>query len=126
MVLPDVANVVLQGNSGTGILLLWLAVVVVVIAGTWKTFEKAGEPGWAAIIPIYNVYVMLKIGNNEWWWMLVMLVPIVNLYAYYKMSKGIAEAFGEGLGFALGLMFLSFIFFPLLDFGDYSYQGAPA
>ncbi|WP_201764623.1 DUF5684 domain-containing protein [Salinarchaeum sp. Harcht-Bsk1] len=106
--------------------MVYLAFIAIVIGGTWKTFTKAGEPGWAAIIPIYNVYVMLKIGGNEWWWLLVMLVPLVNIYAAYVMFKGVAEAFGNGLGFTLGLWFLGFIFWPLLGFGDYQYQGTPA
>jgi len=119
----------LQGAAdfGAGFLLVWLLVVVLVIAGAWKVFEKAGEPGWHAIIPIWNIYVMTKIGGVEWWWLLVlMFVPIVNLYAMYKIYRGVAEAFGQGLGFTLGLWFLPFIFWPLLGFGDYPHQGTPA
>lgn len=131
MVLSDsILGTVLQGGGGPSpiLLLVWLALVVVVIAGVWKTFEKAGQPGWAAIIPIYNFYIMLKIGNNEWWWLLVMFfIPLVNIYAYYKMFAGVSKAFGQGVGYALGLWFLGFIFFPLLGFSDdYQYQGAPA
>ena len=124
----NAAGVILQqGGSGTGIALLivYLAILVITIAGMWKTFTKADQPGWAAIIPFYNIYIMLKIGDNEWWWLLVIVfVPIVQLYGMYKMYKGVAEAFGEGLGFVLGLWFLPFIFFPLLGFGDYSYRGS--
>ncbi|GGL35623.1 hypothetical protein GCM10009037_19130 [Halarchaeum grantii] len=128
MVLTLTGSLPLQqgGGSGSGVLfLVWLVLVLVSIAGIWKTFEKAGEPGWAAIIPIYNTYVMLKIGGNAWWWLLLFLVPIVNIYAAYRLSKGIAEAFGQGLGFTLGLWFLGFVFFPILGFGDYRYQGPP-
>lgn len=103
-----------------------LAVLVAVIAGTWKAFEKAGEPGWASLVPIYNVYVMLKIGGNPGWYLLLFLVPLVNLWVAYRMSVDIAKAFGEGLGFGLGLWFLGFIFWPLLGFGDDDYQGIPA
>jgi ABC-type Na+ efflux pump permease subunit len=122
----------LQSDGGGGVvgivfLLVAVAVGLAVIAGTWKAFQKAGQPGWAAIIPIYNLYVMLKIGDNEWWWLLVILfVPIVNLYGLYKAFAGVAKAFGQGVGFSLGLWFLSFIFWPLLGFGDYQYQGTPA
>lgn len=111
---------------GGTLLLVWLALVLVVLAGTWKTFEKAGQPGWGAIVPIYNLYLMLQIGDNEWWWLLVLFVPIVNIYASYKIVAGVAKAFGQGLGFALGLWFLGIVFWPILGFGDYSYQGAPA
>ncbi|QLC33412.1 signal peptidase I [Halarchaeum sp. CBA1220] len=126
MVLTLTGSLPLQQGGGGGssvLFLVWLVLVLVSIAGIWKTFEKAGEPGWAAIIPIYNTYVMLKIGGNAWWWLLLFLVPIVNIYAAYRLSKGIAEAFGQGLGFTLGLWFLGFVFFPILGFGDYRYQG---
>lgn len=123
----SVTTVLQQGGGGTGAMivgLLYLAVVVVVIAGLWKTFEKANEPGWAAIVPIYNVYVLTKVAGLEWWYLLLLFVPILNLYAAYKISLGVSNGFGQGLGFALGLWFLGFIFFPLLGFGDYEYQGA--
>jgi hypothetical protein len=129
MALTDAALVPLQqSGGGAGIIVFWvvyLAVLAVVIAGMWKTFEKANQPGWAAIIPIYNVYILTKIGGLAWWYLLLLFVPIVQLYAAYKISRGVAEAFGQGLGFALGLWFLGFIFYPLLGFGDYSYQGTP-
>jgi hypothetical protein len=118
-----------NGGGGVGIILLvlYLAIVVAAVAGTWKTFTKANQPGWAAIIPLYNYYVMLEIGDNEWWWLLViMFVPVVNLYGLYKLNDGVAKAFGQGLGFTLGLLFLPFVFLPLLGFGDYEYVGAPA
>ncbi|MFB6146553.1 MAG: DUF5684 domain-containing protein [Halobacteriaceae archaeon] len=125
-----IAAVVLQevgGGPGPAVLVLWLALAVAVVAGTWKTFEKADQPGWAALVPIYNLYVMLDIGDEAWWWLLVILfVPVVNLYGLYRMFRGVADAFGQGLGFALGLWFLGFVFFPLLGFGDYTYQGSPA
>ena len=103
-----------------------LAIAVVVIAGMWKAFEKAGEPGWGAIIPIYNIYLMLKIGGKPWWWMLLMLVPIVNFIIAIMMNFGIARNFGRGAGFALGLTFLGLIFWPILGFGDSQYQPVAA
>ena len=106
--------------------LVALVLIVAFVAGVWKTFTKADQPGWAAIVPIYNLYLLLKIGGNQWWWLLVMLVPLVNLYAAYRMYAGVSRAFGQGIGFALGLWFLGFVFFPLLGFGDYRYQGTPA
>jgi hypothetical protein len=113
-----------DGIGGILVPLVFLGVIVVPIAGMWVTFSKANEPGWAAIIPIYNLYVMLKIGDNAWWWLLVILfVPIVQLYGLYKMYRGVADAFGQGVGFTLGLIFLGFIFFPLLGFGEYTYRG---
>jgi hypothetical protein len=119
----------LQNGGGGGELnvafaFIALAVAVVVIAGMWKTFQKAGQPGWAAIIPIYNFYIMLKIGENAWWWVLIILfVPLVNIYGTYRMYAGVSEAFSRGIAFTLGLWFLPFIFFPLLGFGDYEHRG---
>lgn len=107
-------------------ILIWLAVVVISIAGMWKTFEKAGQPGWAAIIPIYNLYVITQIVGRPWWWLLLALIPIVNLVALIVLSIDMAKAFGKGAGFGIGLAFLPFIFYPILGFGDPAYQGSPA
>jgi len=126
MVFETTPSVVLQQGAAAVALLVPLLIAVVAIAGMWKTFTKANQPGWGAIIPIYNVYLMLKIGNNEWWWLLVFFIPLANLYAAYKTVAGVSRAFGQGIGFALGLWFLGFIFFPLLGFGSYSYQGRPS
>lgn len=105
------------------IALIPLAIVILTIAGMWKTFAKADQPGWAAIIPIYNIWIIIKITQNEWWWLLLVLfVPIVNFFAYIKLSIDLAKSFGRGLGFGLGLVFLPFIFFPLLGFGEDRYQ----
>lgn len=115
------------GAGGIVLLLVYLAILVAVIAGVWKTFDKAGEPGWAAIIPIYNVYVMIKIGGNPWWYLLLMLVPLVNIFVQAKVSVDLAKAFDQGLGFGLGLWLLPFVFFPILGFGEsYEYVGEPA
>jgi len=126
----DIAQTVLQQDGGGALLflpfLVALAVGLITIAGMWKTFEKAGERGWAAIIPIYNFYVMLKIGDQEEWLLLLMFVPIANLYALYKAFTGVSRAFGQDVLFGLGLWFFGFVFFPLLGFGDYDYQGQPA
>jgi hypothetical protein len=120
MVLSGTAAIPLQ--SGGVEIAIVLAIAVLQVAGMWKVFTKANKPGWAAIIPIYNLYVMLDIGDNEWWWLLVLLVPLVQIYASYKIVAGVARSFGKGIGFALGLMILGFVFFPLLGFGDYQYN----
>lgn len=104
-------------------LLFALVVLVAVVGGTWLTFSKAGEPGWAAIIPIYNLYVMIKIGGNEWWWLLLLFVPIVNIFVLAKISIDIAKSFGCGVLFGIGLCLIPAIFFPVLGFGDYEYRG---
>lgn len=126
------ALVPLQNGGGGGgavallIFLVPLLIAAVVIAGMWKAFSKAGEPGWAAIIPIYNIYVMVKISDNPWWWLILFFIPILNLVALLKIHIDVAKEFGQGLGFGLGLAILPIIFWPLLGFGDYQYQGATA
>ena len=101
-----------------------LALVFLVLAGLWRVFTKAGEPGWAAIIPIYNVIVMLKIAGKPVWWFLLFLIPLVGLIIAILVSIEIAKAFGKGAGFGVGLALLGFIFYPILGFGDATYQGA--
>ncbi|HRI81862.1 MAG TPA: DUF5684 domain-containing protein [Opitutaceae bacterium] len=103
------------------VLLIQLAIVVAVIAGVWKTFAKAGQPGWAAIIPIYNVYILLKIANRPWWWLLLMLIPLVNLVIAIIVAIDVAKAFGKGAGFGIGLALLGLIFYPILGFGSATY-----
>jgi len=102
--------------------LLPLAILVVVIAGVWKVFVKAGQPGWAAIIPIYNLYVLTQIVGKPAWWLLLFLLPIVNIVVAIIVYIELAKAFGKGAGFAIGLLLLGFVFFPILGFGDAQYQ----
>lgn len=108
---------------GIGFILIILAVVVFMIAAMWKIFEKAGQPGWAAIVPIYNCYVLLKIVGKPGWWLLLFLIPIVNyvfiIWTYNMLSK----SFGKEEGFTVGLVLLGIVFFPILGFGDAKYLG---
>lgn len=99
-----------------------LLFLVLIIYSLWKVFEKAGQPGWAAIIPFYNLYIMLKIAKKPGWWLILMFIPLVNLVIFILTYIAFAKAFGKGTGFALGLVFLGFIFFPLLAFGDAQYD----
>ena len=103
-----------------------LLVAVLVIAGLWKVFTKAGKPGWAAIIPIYNTIVLLQIAGKPIWWIVLLFIPIVNIIIAVLVMIGVAKSFGKGTGFALGLLFLSPIFIPILGFSDAQYIGAPA
>jgi len=100
-----------------------LAVVILMLAAVWRVFAKAGQPGWACLIPIYNAYVMLKVAGKPGWWLLLMFIPFVNLIIAILAAVGIANNFGKGGGFAAGLIFLPFIFYPILAFGDAQYQG---
>lgn len=100
-----------------------LAVTLVVIASLWKVFTKAGEPGWAAIVPIYNVIVLAKIAGKEWWWGLLVLLPCVGIIISVILSIAVGEKFGKGTGFGIGLALLPFVFYPILGFGSAEYQG---
>ena len=91
------------------------------IVGMWKVFTKAGQPGWASIIPIYNVYILLLIVDKPWWWLILMLIPIVNIVMWIIVSLALAQKFGQGTGFAIGLILLPFIFIPILGFSDMKY-----
>lgn len=124
-------STMLASDSGGGIgailfMLIELAVVVLVIAGIWKVFVKAGHPGWAAIVPIYNIYILTQIAGKPWWWLILCFIPIVGIVILILISIEVAKAFGKGAGFGLGLALLGFIFYPILGFGDAQYQGPPA
>ncbi len=103
-----------------------LAICVLIIAAMWKVFTKAGHPGWACLIPIYNIYILCKIAGRPGWWLLLMLIPFVNFIILIVLSIDIAKSFGKGVGFALGLVFLGFIFWPILGFGSAQYHGPSA
>jgi hypothetical protein len=101
--------------------LLYLAIVVLMIASLWIIFQKAGKPGWACIIPIYNIIVILQIVGKPWWWLLLMLIPLVNLVFAIWMYNLVSVVFGKGVGFTIGIILLPFIFLPILAFGDAKY-----
>ncbi len=105
---------------------VYVAIIVVMIVGMWKLYEKAGKPGWASIIPIYNLYVLLKIVGRPGWWLLLFIIPIVNLVVWIMVSLDLATVFGKGSGFGLGLILLPGIFHLILGFGSAKYQGAAA
>lgn len=107
----------------TKIIIIELIVLIFILICYWKIFTKAGKPGWAAIIPIYNVIVLLEIVGKPWWWLLLMLIPFVNIIFAIWMINLLSKSFGQGVGFTLGLIFLSIIFIPILAFGDYKYNG---
>jgi len=107
-------------------LLFYLAVIVIIIAGLWKIFTKAGHAGWLAIIPIVNLYFICKIAGRPGWWIILLLIPIVSLIITIIVYYDLAKSFGRGLWTTLGLIFLSPIFIPILGFGSAEYQGPSA
>ncbi|MEI7761164.1 MAG: DUF5684 domain-containing protein [Thermoleophilia bacterium] len=106
--------------------IVYIAIIVVIIAGLWKAFIKAGEEGWKAIIPIWNYLIILKIAGRPWWWILLLLIPLVNIVVGIVVALDVAKAYGRGVGFGIGLVFLSPIFWCILGFGSATYSGPAA
>jgi len=110
----------------TLIIIFGLIIGIIELMAMWNIFTKAGKPGWAVLIPIYNLYIVLEIVGREWWWLLFMLIPIVNAVFLIILVFDLAKSFGKGTGFALGLLFLDLIFILILGFGDAHYVGPAA
>jgi hypothetical protein len=111
----------IAAGMGVGMMLVWCAVVLILIISMWKIFTKAGKPGWAAIVPIYNMIVMLEIACKPIWWFILLLIPLVNIIVIIIVLIELAKRFGKGVGFAIGMLILPFIFYPMLAFGDSKY-----
>jgi len=106
----------------TAMMIPLLALVIVVVIGQWKIFEKAGYAGWKAIVPIYNMYVLTEISGQNGWLFLINFVPFVGSLIWSIMvSIKLAPAFGKDVGFAIGLILLSPIFYCILGFGKAEY-----
>lgn len=112
-----------NGGMSFGAWLFYVVVVGFYLYCMWRIFVKAGKPGWAAIIPVYNYLVELEILGRPWWWLLLMFVPLVNVVIGIIIIFDMAKVFGKSTGFGFGLLFLSFIFIPILAFGDARYLG---
>jgi hypothetical protein len=118
-----------SGNgSGIGVVgyLFYIALIAFGIFVQWRLFTKAGKPGWASIVPIYNIIVLLEIVGKPWWYLLLLFIPIVNIVILVMVMIDLAKVFGKSSGFAVGLIFLSIIFMAILAFGDARYVGQPA
>lgn len=100
-----------------------LLFILILIASFWKVFEKAGEAGWKSLIPIYNLFVLLQIAGCPSWWLLMLFLPVVNIYFLVVMHIRLAEKFGKSALYGFALFLLGFIFFPLLAFGPATYGG---
>jgi hypothetical protein len=120
----------MDGSSGSmlgalvGGLIFTVIMLFLLLIPMWKVYTKAGKPGWGILIPIYNMYLLCKICNRPGWWVLLMIIPLVNIIITFIIYIDLAKVFGKGTGFGLGLIFLSFIFLPILGYGDAQYAGA--
>lgn len=103
-------------------ILLSLILNILMIAGQWAVFDKAGQPGWAAIIPIYNLIVWAEVAKKEAWWGLLCMVPVVGIVFMIMLNIELAKQFGKDAGYAVGLSLLPFVFWPMLGFGSAQYR----
>ena len=122
----DSTNAAVGAGLGAGMMIVWLAVTVFFVIVMWKIFTKAGQPGWGCLIPFYNLYLLLKIAGKPGWWLILFFIPLVNLIIVIITLVALAANFGKGAGFAIGMLLLPIIFYPILAFGSATYQGAPA
>ena len=119
---PEVEGVL--AGIGTGTLIVMLVVAVFMVIALWKIYEKAGKPGWAAIVPIYDLVVMLEIVKLDWWHILIMLfVPFASAVYAILIPIKLSKAFGKGTGFAVLAVLLPIVAYPILAFGDAKYEG---
>lgn len=110
----------------TALLIPIIIIWVIMVVAHWKIYEKAGKPGWAAIIPIYNIIVLLEIVGKPIWWIFLFLIPCVNIIFIVWTINLLSKSFGQSEGFTVGLLLLGVVFYPILGFGNYQYIGPAA
>src|SRR4051812_6985524 len=95
--------------AGIAALLLLIVIWLILLIGVWKVFVKGGQPGWACIVPIFNLFCLTKIAGKEWWWLLLCLIPLVNIVVGIMLVAAISRNFGKSGGFAAGMILLPWI-----------------
>ncbi|MES2985975.1 MAG: DUF5684 domain-containing protein [Patescibacteria group bacterium] len=105
-----------------GLLIIPLIIVILTFVSLWKIFEKANKPGWASLIPIYNIVVLCEIVKKPTWYVVLFFIPFVNVILAFILLLELSKAFGKGVGFTLGLIFLPMIFYPVLAFDSSTYK----
>ena len=121
----DVSSGVLTG-IGTSAIIGYLFFLVLTWAGLWKMFEKAGKPGWASIIPIYNLIVLIEIVGKPMIWIVWLIIPCVNIIFAVWITNLLFKSFGKSEAYTIGSFFVPFIVYPLVGFGDSKYLGPSA
>lgn len=102
--------------------IVYLAISIFYLIVTVKLYQKAGFPGWAAIVPVYNMVVLFQMAKMSGWMVLLLFVPFVNIVILIMLYINLAKAFGKGAGYGVGLIFLPLIFMPMLAFGSAEYE----
>ncbi len=119
---PDMVAMMI--SSGVG--LVFFVLMIFMFVCMWRMFTKAGQPGWAVLIPVYNIYIMLKIAGRPVWWMIFFFVPLANFITCIVINLDIAKNFGKSTLFGIALIVVPFIALPMLAFGDATYVGPRA
>ncbi len=110
-------------GAGVLIVFFYVALILLYVIAAWKVYTKAEQPGWAVIIPLYNAWILLKIVGKPVWWLLLFLIPGVNVIFSIWTTNLLSKSFGKNEAFTVGLIFLPFVFYPILGFGSAKYQG---
>jgi len=105
------------------VIVIYVAIILLMLISYWKIFTKAGKPGWAILIPIYNIIVLLEIVGKPWWWLLLMLIPLVNVVFGIWMINLLSLSYGKSSGFTVGIILLPVVFLPILGLGSATYVG---
>lgn len=116
------ATYVYEDQTGWFLALIYFVILVVMFAAVWAVFDKASKPGWGALIPFYNTYLTIKIAGRPGWWLVLYFIPVVDIVIHFIVMHDLAKAFGKGVGYMLLLIFLPFLGWPLLAWGDASYK----
>ena len=115
-----------DSSSGAGIgfaVVLWLVLLAIYVVAMWKLFTKMGQPGWVGIIPLLNAYGIYKLAGRDWWWVILLLIPCINIVAAWFLASDTAKLFGKELGWTIVLFFFPGIGHIILAFGDSQYVG---
>ena len=119
-----------QENTGSGSSTFSGILSIAAVVGLWMMFQKMNEPGWKAIIPFYNQYILCeKTMRNPWYWvrLFIVIIPVIGWIAYfyfkYQIGKAVAKSFGQAESWAWGYTFLEPVFYCITGFGQYNYYG---
>ena len=115
-----------DSSSGAGIafaVIIWLALVAIYVVAMWKLFTKMGQPGWVGIIPLLNAYGIYKLAGRDWWWVILLLIPCINIVAAWFLAADTAKLFGKEIGWTIVLFLFPGIGHIILAFGDSQYVG---
>jgi len=105
------------------LIVLYAAIIILMLVSMWIIFTKAGQPGWAVLVPVYNLIIFMRIIQKPWWWILLWMIPYANLIWIIWGWNLLVKKFGKSEGFTVGVLLLGFVFIPILAFGDARYEG---